>query len=141
MPIEPNYALTYNGKSRSISDVAVNVTGDGGLFGSISSVTEIKNLELIDFSITGMTSAGALAGKLSGCTVTNVLARNSAATSAAKITATGNAGGLVGELTSGTVQYSAAAVIVGDPSTKPDWVCRRYDHGLLLRWAYINWLL
>jgi len=119
MPIEPNYALTYNGKSRSISDVAVNVTGDGGLFGSISSVTEIKNLELIDFSITGMTSAGALAGKLSGCTVTNVLARNSAATSAAKITATGNAGGLVGELTSGTVQYSAAAVIVGDPSTKP----------------------
>ena len=119
MPIEPDYALTYNGKSRSISDVAVNVTGDGGLFGSISSVTEIKNLELIDFSITGTTSAGALAGTLSGCTVTNVLARNSAATSAAKITATGNAGGLVGELTSGTVQYSAAAVIVGDSSTKP----------------------
>ncbi len=119
MPIEPDYALTYNGKSRSISDVAVNVTGGGGLFGSISSVTEIKNLELIDFSITGKTNAGALAGTLSGCTVTNVLARNSAATSAAKITATGNAGGLVGELTSGTVQYSAAAVIVGDSSTKP----------------------
>ncbi len=119
MPIEPDYALTYNGKSRSISDVAVNVTGDGGLFGSISSVTEIKNLELIDFSITGTTSAGALAGTLSGCTVTNVLARNSAASSTARITATGNAGGLVGELTGGTVQYSAAAVIVGDSSTKP----------------------
>lgn len=119
MPIEPDYALTYDGKSRSISDVAVNVTGDGGLFGSISSVTEIKNLELIDFSITGTTSAGALAGTLDGCTVTNVLARNSAASSTARITAATDAGGLIGKLASGTVQYSAAAVIVGDSTNPP----------------------
>lgn len=117
-PIQPDYPLIYDGKSHSISNVQASGE-NAGLFGSTTKVSAISNLELIDFSITGTTSAGALAGTLDGCTVTNVLARNSEATSAAKITATGNAGGLVGELTSGTVQYSAAAVIVGDSSTKP----------------------
>jgi prepilin-type N-terminal cleavage/methylation domain len=120
MPIEPDYALTYNGKSHSISDVAVDTTGDGGLFGSISSVTEIKNLELIDFSITGTTSAGALAGTLSGCTVTNVLARNkdNSTTSLAKTITGATAGGLIGTTESGTtLQYSAAAVIVNGSTT------------------------
>ncbi len=116
-PIVPNYEFIYDGKSHSISDVAVNVTGDAGLFGSISTVTAISNLELIDFSVTGTTSAGALAGSLTGCTVTNVLARNSAASSTAKITATTIAGGLIGKLTGGTVQYSAAAVIVDGGTT------------------------
>lgn len=124
MPIEPNYALTYDGKSHSISDIAVDVTGDAGLFGATpsSAVWNISNLELIDFSITGTTSAGALAGTLDGCTVTNVLARNkdNSTTSLAKTITGATAGGLIGTTGSGTtVQYSAASVIVGDSSTKP----------------------
>ncbi len=116
-PIQPNYTLTYDGKSRSISDVAVNTSGNAGLFGAVSAstVSSISNLELIDFSITGTgsnSSAGALAGTLNGCTVTNVLARNSAGTSTKAITAK-TAGGLVGTTDSGTtVQYSASSVIV-----------------------------
>ena len=115
-PIAPYYELTYDGKNRSISDVEVKITGDGGLFGNIveieetpgtkkPTVSKIKDLELIDFSITGTTSAGALAGTMNGCTVTNVLARNSAASVTAKIDATtagGTAGGLVGSA-SGTI--------------------------------------
>lgn len=118
-PINPTYALTYNGKSRSISDVEVDTTGNAGLFGSVTRVTEIKNLELIDFDIKGTTSAGALAGILEGCKVTNVLARNSESKSEAKIIATTNAGGLIGNLTNGAVWYSAAAVLVGDDTAKP----------------------
>ena len=123
-PISPSYPLTYDGQNHSISEVQVDYIGDAGLFGSTSNVTEISNLELIDFNIKGTTSstvttasAGALAGSLTGCTVTNVLARNSAASSTAKITATTNAGGLIGKLTGGTVQYSAAAVIVDGGTT------------------------
>lgn len=121
-PISPEYTLTYDGQNHSISDVAVDIVGDAGLFGSTTDVSEIKNLELIGFAITGTTSAGALAGTLNGCTVTNVLARNSEGASTAKITASGtdsNAGGLIGNLTSGTVQFSAAAVLVGDSTKKP----------------------
>ena len=111
MPIEPDYALTYDGKSHSISDVAA-LDDHAGLFGEVSTVTVIRNLELIDFSVTGTAKAGALAGKLSGTTVTNVIARNTDNTKALakKITAP-VAGGLVGDL-SGTAVYSAAAVIV-----------------------------
>ena len=129
-PIEPDYPLSYDGKSHSISGVVVNSAQisssyarvNAGLFGSVSKVSAINNLELIDFSITGTTCAGALAGTLEDCTVTNVLARNSAGASTAKITASGtdsNAGGLIGNLVSGTIQYSAAAVLVGDSTTKP----------------------
>jgi hypothetical protein len=111
-PISPDYALVYDGQGHSISDIVVKSFQDAGMFGKISSVKEIKNLELIDFNITDATSAGALAGELGGCTVTNVLARNSESGATCKIAATGNAGGLIGKLTSGTVNYSAAAVIV-----------------------------
>lgn len=113
MPIEPDYELTYDGKSRSISDVVVNVKDtDAGLFGSISKETSIKNLELIDFNITGTASAGALAGTLNDCTVTNVLARNSTGAYTANITGE-TAGGLIGTLAaSAKLQCCAAAVIV-----------------------------
>ena len=118
-PIEPNYALTYDGRSHSITGVKANAA-DAGLFGkvSVSTVSSISNLELIDFDITGKidtgtTSAGALAGTLNGSTVTNVLARNSSNADAVNITSSnGSAGGLIGVLNGGTVQYSAAAVIV-----------------------------
>ncbi len=124
-PISPLYSLTYDGKNHSISNVAANSTKiAAGLFGSVpgSTVSKISNLELIDFSIQSKTSAGALAGTLEDCTVTNVLARNkdnSAASLAKKITGSVNAGGLIGKLISGTVKYSGAAVIVGDGTKKP----------------------
>ena len=116
MPISPNYALIYDGRNHSISDISVNSSGDGGLFGNISAVTAIKNLELIDFDITASGCAGALAGQTSGCAIINVLARNS--TDAATVNITGaTAGGLVGKQNSGALEYSAAAVIVNGSST------------------------
>ena len=121
-PIDPSYdyriidltyrGLSYNGQSHRISDVKVTGIQNSGLFGSTTKVSEIKNLELFDFSVAGTDSAGALAGTLTNCTVTNVLARNSSNATTVNITATGSAGGLIGSATDCTVKYSAAALIV-----------------------------
>ncbi|MGX8728875.1 MAG: type II secretion system protein, partial [Lachnospiraceae bacterium] len=116
LPISPNYALSYDGKNHSISEVAVTDadSDQAGLFGLVDkdTVSEIKNLELIDFSIAGTTTAGALAGTIANpeCTIANVLARNSTNAPDANISAP-TAGGLIGEM-SGKAEYSAAAVIV-----------------------------
>ncbi len=119
-PISPEYALTYDGKSLSVSNVQA-YSADAGLFGTIaaSTVTEISNLELIDFTITGKTSAGALAGTASGTAVTNVLAHNSRdressrQTGEVDITASAAAaGGLIGVQTGGSISYSAACLLV-----------------------------
>ncbi len=114
-PIEPKYSLTYDGRNYSISDVKVTGAADAGVFGKTTSVTKISNLELLDFEIEGTATAGALAGSLSGCSVSNVLARNSTDAPDANIDAP-VAGGLIGNLVSGSVQYSAAAVIVNADS-------------------------
>lgn len=111
-PIQPDYSLSFNGQRHSISDVEVNCNGDAGLFGATSAVTSISNLELIDFDIKGTDSAGALAGILRDCTVTNVLARSSTNASTVNVSASA-AGGLIGKTEgNSSVQYSAAAVIV-----------------------------
>ena len=123
-PITPSYSMSYDGKQFSISKINVNITGNAGLFGSTDKVTEIKNCELIDFNIIGTDSAGALAGSMTGTTVTNVIARNlsnaGTISNGYKITAnSGDAGGLIGTMNSGTLQYSAAAVMVGDTVNRP----------------------
>ena len=124
-PVSPNYALIYDGQNHVISEVNVSFAGEAGLFGKITeNDSEVKNLELIDFDITGTTSAGALAGTVTGTTITNVVAHNSEDndskfdnddTTAGKkpnVTATGAAGGLIGSMSGGSVTKSAAAVYV-----------------------------
>ena len=144
-PIEPDYALTYDGQGHSISGVTAKDVDDAGLFGKTSYVTAISNLELLDFSISGTSSAGALAGTLNGCTVTNALARNSTNTATNIITAP-TAGGLIGDM-SGTVQYSAAAVIVtgsttagGLVGTASGSITGCYSGGHTARGSYNEWV-
>lgn len=115
-PINPDYALTYDGNGHSISNVRASAES-AGLFGSVTTVSSISNIELIDFTITGTNSAGALAGTLTNCDVTNVLARNTPGKAATMIQSTsGSAGGLIGKLDGGSVSYSAAAMIVNGSS-------------------------
>ncbi len=118
MPINVNYAFTYDGKNHSISNVKVQNEADAGLFGTIDASTTVKDLELLDFSITGSARAGALAASISsGATVSNVMARctDSSKAFTNKITAP-TAGGLIGSA-AGTVQYSGAALIVEGSTT------------------------
>lgn len=128
-PIEPDYALEYDGDRHRIQNIAASGE-NAGLFGNVApaegTVISVRNLELIDFHITGTSTAGALAGSLNGVEVTNVLARN---TDNVKVTsntdkrwitapeAGGLAGGLIGKITGGKVQYSAASLVVNGSGT------------------------
>lgn len=110
LPIQPDYPLTYDGKNHSVSKIKA-AAEDAGLFGMTSQVSSIRNLELIDFDLTGTATAGALAGTLRSCAVTNVLARTSAPTSAVAVKAP-TAGGLIGIADDAEVSWSAASLIV-----------------------------
>lgn len=124
-PISPDYPLTYDGQSNAVSNVKVNHTVEAGLFGKLTeNGSEVKNLKLIDFEITGTTSAGALVGSAANTTITNVVAYNSkendskfinddtTADKKPNVTASGAAGGLIGSMTGGKAEKSAAAVYV-----------------------------
>lgn len=109
--------VSYDGQSKSIFDVKVDIAGDAGLFGLLYG--SVSNLKLVDFcvSATGTSgSAGALAGTMqSTASVNNVLAINKGGLAYGdprKISSSGNAGGLIGNMSGGTVQNSAAALIV-----------------------------
>ena len=127
-PVSPGYVLAYKGQNYTISDISVSIAVEAGLFGTLSAGSSVSDLKLVDFDIASTSggNAGALAGSVlnsdsQSCTIKNVLAQNSKRETTNRITAsaTMNAGGLIGEMTGGTVQYSAAAVIVGDDTAKP----------------------
>lgn len=121
-PVTPGYVLNYDGQTKgesgtvvnhSIMGVMVKNTTNAGLFGSMISDSKVSNLELIDFEIKEAVNAGVLAGELSGTTVTNVVAYHSSrAVDVVDVTGTGNVGGLIGSMSGGAVERSAAAVIV-----------------------------
>ena len=130
-PVTPSYSsngvtqkssLEYDGQGHSVSNIKVEHNGDSGLFGTLTSGSAVNNLELIDFDITGTTSAGALVGTANGTEITNVVAHNSETKDSTfnnsgdsakpNVTATSAAGGLIGSMSGGSVTKSAAAVYV-----------------------------
>ena len=101
----------YEGNGRSITGVTVSASGNAGLFGELPAGSQVKNLELVDFTVTASGSAdnaGALAGKATSSTISNVLVRGATAS----VTGVAAAGGLVGEMAGGEVNGCAAAVLV-----------------------------
>lgn len=118
LPVNPVYALNYDGDQNSIKNIVVSgYSSDAGLFGAPTGAVSVNNLMLIDFTISG-TNAGALAGTLTGGTVANVIVYNSQekdstfSASNPNITGTGSVGGLIGVQSGGSVTGSAAAVYV-----------------------------
>ena len=121
-PVCLDYKLSYEGNNKRISSVTVdmpitttrNNQGNAGLFGTIEdNRSEIRNVELLDFSISGTSNSGTLAGAVINCSITNVLAHDSNGSFAPKVRATsGNTGGLIGTARNATVTKSAAAVVV-----------------------------
>ena len=123
-----NYDGKYNGINHSITGVTVKDAANAGLFTTLPSTGSVKNIELIDFSISGTATAGALIGTLydpnepiTGVTISNVLARNSLdndgnySSSAPNISvsdAAGSAGGLIGNSGTASVSFCAASVYV-----------------------------
>lgn len=107
----PDGFKSYDGKKHSITGVVADVSGkDAGLFGELSGV-DVKNLQLLDFSVTGK-NAGALAGKVSGGTISNVMAKNSSDSTDINVTGTETAGGLIGSADDATVTACYSTCLV-----------------------------
>lgn len=147
---EKLFSLTYLGQGHSVSNIKTVITdenvssllnytdstkrtADAGLFGTLATDSSVTNLELIDFDITGTTSAGALVGTANGTEITNVVAHNSETKDSTfnnsgdsakpNVTATGaagSAGGLIGSMSGGSVTKSAAAVYVASSGNKEE---------------------
>lgn len=109
--------------AHKVTGVAVNAAGPAGIFAKLAtSGSQIKNLEVVNASVTSSGNAGALVGEMAAETeVSNVLVRTTLRSGDINdhtITAngTGNAGGLVGLVNGGTVSACAAAVYVQSAS-------------------------
>ena len=122
-PVSYNEPIDYDGLRHSISNIKSDFADNAGLFG-VTTEGSVKNLELIDFdiaSVSGTGNAGALAGSLSGTSVSNVIAYNtltydnstwSATALDETVKGTGAAGGLAGVMNGGSMDHSGAALTV-----------------------------
>lgn len=78
-PVEPQFALHYDGNTRSIANIPVKTAGEqpGGVFGSVTKNLTVSRLKVVAADITSAASGGALIGAGSGAdlkiTVDNVM--------------------------------------------------------------------
>ena len=117
------WATTFDGNGHTLTGATISVTtnSDAGLFGNLGATAVIRDLGLVNFTVTATTtqaqSNGILTGFVaSGATITNVYASGGSISTSVNGS---NAGGLVGYLY-GTVtaSYSTASVTVtGTAST------------------------
>jgi len=112
IPIYPEGILDYDGQGHSIKGLNISASGDAGLFSDVEG-GRFENLKLEDFTVSGTTSAGALAGTSSSSVFSNILVTGKNSTVSAS---TGPAGGLAGSVTGGTVSKCASAVRVSGGS-------------------------
>src|SRR5947208_1332301 len=102
----PNFAGLFDGQGQTIANLTITSTAQNvGLFSSIGSTGVVRNLNLADATVSGLTSqfVGTLAGTNAG-TISNV----SATDVAVSVGSNGNGGGLVG-LNSGTITNAFAS--------------------------------
>lgn len=114
LTFDDNYSLIYDGLRHSIRNVEIQFPAQAGLFGIVPSGSKIRNLELIDFKVTGGADTGALAGYANGAVISNVIAYNDTiTTSDATVSSTGTStGGLIGCANGCTFNYCGAALVV-----------------------------
>ena len=118
LPVYPSNRLDYDGCAHRIAGITVDTSGVGGIFAKLGKGS-ISNLEVVNASISSKgtgAASGALLGELvTGVTTENILVRTTLKTetiSGKTITSSGNAGGLVGTMSGGTISKCAASVRV-----------------------------
>lgn len=121
-PVNTELKIEYTGLDHFIKGVTASYSGNAGIFGAPASSSTFSDLELIDCNITAKgngNNAGTLAGVLSNTKVENVVAYNSAENKYESGGVTSNAaiaGGLIGQVSGGTVTYCSASVRVSGDS-------------------------
>src|SRR5215468_3486467 len=109
----PNFTGLFDGQGQTIANLTIaSTTQNVGLFGTIASAGEVRNLNLANVSVSSSlnsqlvgTLAGANAGTISNISATGIVQVGSGST----------AGGLVGQ-NLGSISNSIASVAVGSPS-------------------------
>ena len=128
MPIYTGKTLEYEGNNFSLEKIYIEPKAgeyadkDWGIFGTLESGSKVKNLKIIDPSITGKNKVGALVGEAlvgetTSCELSGVYVYESkdATTHYKGIKsdgATGTAGGLVGKMNGGNITGCFASVLV-----------------------------
>src|SRR5262249_50674718 len=109
----PNFTGLFDGQGQTIANLTIaSTTQNIGLFGTIASAGEVRNLNLTNVSVNSSVNSqlvGTLAGTNAG-TVSNV-----SATGIVQVAGGSTAGGLVGQ-NLGSASNSFASVAVGSPS-------------------------
>src|SRR5215467_6524391 len=109
----PNFAGLFDGQGQTIANLTIaSTTQNIGLFGSIASAGEVRNLNLTNVSVNSSVNSqlvGTLAGTNAG-TISNV-----SATGIVQVAGGSTAGGLVGQ-NMGSISNSFASVDVGSPN-------------------------
>src|SRR5262244_3474436 len=109
----PNFAGLFDGQGQTIANLTIaSTTQNIGLFGSIASAGEVRNLNLTNVSVNSSVNSqlvGTLAGTNAG-TISNV-----SATGIVQVGSGSTAGGLVGQ-NLGSISNSFASVDVGGPN-------------------------
>ena len=119
-PVRNAQVRSYEGKKYTVKGIVTSSSGDAGMFEQ-APFDLVKDLKLIDFTVTSDGSAGALAGTSSCIDVRNVVAYNSVdddgdALYSTHLISGSTAGGLIGTVTGGTqdhtMSYCGAAMKV-----------------------------
>src|SRR5262245_57765111 len=109
----PNFTGLFDGQGQTIANLSIaSTTQNIGLFGTIASAGEVRNLNLTNVSVNASVNSqlvGTLAGTNAG-TISNV-----SATGIVQVGSGSMAGGLVGQ-NLGSISNSFASVDVGSPS-------------------------
>src|SRR5215813_4435594 len=109
----PNFTGLFDGQGQTIANLTIaSTTQNIGLFGTIASAGEVRNLNLTNVSVNSSVNSqlvGTLAGTNAG-TISNV-----SATGIVQVAGGSTAGGLVGQ-NLGSISNSFASVDVGSPS-------------------------
>jgi filamentous hemagglutinin family protein len=109
----PNFTGLFDGQGQTIANLTIASTAQNiGLFGTIASAGEVRNLNLTNVSVNSSVNSqlvGTLAGTNAG-TISNI-----SATGIVQVGSGSTAGGLVGQ-NLGSISNSSASVDVGSPN-------------------------
>lgn len=121
-PISIN-TITYNGNDNELLNFDISGGDNSGFFATATSST-LMNMKLVDFSISGGSAVGSLAGQVKGGSITNCgvylstrdeygrpLTDMQSRVSRYKVVGISNVGGLVGQIDSNTVVKDSFAAI------------------------------
>ena len=106
--LNSGFAATFEGNGRSINNLLIDRSAEDhvGLFGLVGEDAEIRNIALVDISVTGSRYVGGLAGQLKASTV------SSASTAGTVAGNRGRIGGLVGDGQNSIIEDSRSSATV-----------------------------